>query len=220
MVNRFMPFLGQISVKEPLMWMTDTETGDIIDMTPATAVAEGRQSHGFGNNLRTLSSDCHLEASRRVSATGESCSQLEWIKYDGSWHKIAWFKSHAGGSRVLEICHDITHLDPRSEWLARINLESQRLELESGESVSFEEFVVLHMLLKGYRHSRIARTLNISTKTVEYRISRLKNALAAETTEEMMEQVSSSGLIYLALIPIDLADPAKTELELYKKVNG
>jgi hypothetical protein len=33
-------------------------------------------------------------------------------------------------------------------------------------------------------------------------------------------KVNSSGLIYLALVPIDLDNPAQTELELYKKVIG
>ncbi len=83
--------------------------------------------------------------------------------------------------------------------------------MENGKSISFDEFVVLHLLLKGFKHRRIAETLNISPKTVEYRISRLKNALETETTEDMMMKVSSSGMIYLAMIPIDLDDPAQSE---------
>lgn len=202
------------------MWVTDTESGTFLDMTPATAAAKERQLLGFGADQRTLSSEFDLETSRAVCATGESRTLIEWIKYDGSWHKFARVKSHAGGARVLEVLHEITHLDPRAEWLARINLESQRLELDGGSSISFEEFVVLHLILKGYKHRRIAQTLNISSKTVDYRISRLKNALEVETTEEMMGQVWSSGLIHLALVPIDLENPARTELELYKKIDG
>ena len=69
-------------------------------------------------------------------------------------------------------------------------------------------------------HKRIAQILNVTAKTVDYRISRLKNALEVESTEEMMLTVSSTGLIYLGLIPIDLDNPAQTELDLYKKVIG
>jgi DNA-binding NarL/FixJ family response regulator len=123
-----------------------------------------------------------------------------------------------GGNLILEISQNITHLDPRAEWLAGINLIDQRLEMDNGESISFNEFVVLHLLLKGFKHKRIAETLNISPKTVEYQISKLKHALEAETTEDMMMKVSSSGMIYLAMIPISLDDPAQSELDLYKKV--
>ena len=140
------------------------------------------------------------------------------MKYSGRWHKLARTTTHLSGSLVLSQAIDVTRFDPRAEWLARINLVTQRLEMESGESISFAEFVVLHLLLKGFVHKRIANILNISAKTVGYRISRLKDALRVETTEDMMLKVSSCGLIYLALIPIDLERPAQTELELYRRV--
>lgn len=220
MDNQFEPILKNFLVREPLMWVTDTSTETLLDMTPATAAAESKLSFEPEAFPRTLSREFQLAISRAVVSTGKSHTLIEWMKLYGSWRKLSRIKSHAGGSRVLEISQDITHLDPRAEWLARINLGSQRLEMEDGESISFPELVVLHMLLKGMKHRRIAETLNISTKTVEYRVSRLKNALAEETTEDMMSKVSSSGLIYLAMIPIDLANPARTELELYKNVPG
>jgi DNA-binding NarL/FixJ family response regulator len=216
MDQEYVPFLKEVSVKEPLMWVVDVETGVILDMTPATAEFFG--SFDVTASTSSVTENVHREASQSVAATGDSRTIIEWVKANGSWHKMARTKSHAGANRVLEISQDITSLDPRSEWLARINLEDQRLEMASGESISFDEFVVLHLLLKGFKHKRIADTLNISPKTVDYRISRLKNALKVETTEDMMMEVSSSGMIYLATIPFDFADPAQTELELYKKV--
>jgi DNA-binding NarL/FixJ family response regulator len=92
--------------------------------------------------------------------------------------------------------------------------------MDNGETISFNEFVVLHLLLKGFKHKRIAEILDISPKTVECLISKLRNALEAETTEDMMMKVSSSGMIYLAMIPINWDDPMQSELDLYKKVVG
>jgi DNA-binding CsgD family transcriptional regulator len=216
MGQEYVPFLKEVAVKQPLMWVVDVETGVILDMTPATS--EFFDSLDVKAYPSSVTEKVHREASQSVVATGESRTLIEWVKTNGSWHKLARTKSHAGGNCVLEISQDITSFDPRSKWLARINLVDQRLEMGNGESISFDEFVVLHMLLKGFKHKRIAETLNISPKTVEYRISRMKNALKVESTEDMMLEVSSSGMIYLAMIPIDLDDPAQTELELYKKV--
>lgn len=198
------------------MWVYDLDVASITDMTPATAAF--LQSLTNSSFQSSVSRETQVAACRSVVANGKSCTLIEWIDVNGTWHKLARTKSHAGGNRVLEISQDITHLDPRAEWLARINLVDQRLEMDNGGSISFDEFVVLHLLLKGFKHKRIAETMNISPKTVGYRISRLKNALETDTTEDMMMKVSSSGMIYLAMIPIDLDDPAQTELELYKKV--
>lgn len=212
----YVPFLENVGFKQPLMWVIAAEDWTRLDMTPATA--EFFRSLDRETYVSSISVERHEKACREVITTGKVSVLVEWAKVNGRWRKIACTKSHAGGDRVLEMAQDITRYDPRAQWLSRINLQSQRLELESGESISFAEFVVLHLLLKGFKHKRIAQTLKISIKTVEYRISRLKIALGAETTEEMMLEVSSSGLIFLALIPIDLEDPAQTELELYSKV--
>lgn len=198
------------------MWVFDIDSGEVVDMTPLTA--EILDSQDPDTLPRTVSRESHLEACRSVVATGEPHTFIEWVKVNGIWHKMARTKSHAGGSRVLEMALDVTHLDPRAKWLARINLVDQRLELENGKSISFQEFVVLHLLIKGFKHKRIAETLNISRKTVDYRLSRLKDALEVETTEELMMTVFSSGMVHLATVPIDLDDPAQTELELYKKI--
>jgi DNA-binding CsgD family transcriptional regulator len=218
MNNHWTPVLKNLPAKEPLMWVLDTETNTIIDMTPATAIFLASKEPAA--DMRTLSVEFHNEVALSVATTGEAKTLFEWMKYSGSWHKQSRTTTHAGEGLVLIQVLDITRFDPRSEWLARINLVSQRLELENGKSISFLEFVVLHMLLKGLKHKRIAELLGVTTKTVEYRISRLKIALEVETTEEMMLKVNSSGLIYLALVPIDLDNPAQTELELYKKVIG
>jgi DNA-binding NarL/FixJ family response regulator len=216
MDKEYVPFLRNIAAKQPLMWVIDHDSQDIIDMTPETAAF----MRGFDvtSHTSSVSSEEHLDADRTVIATGEAITLTEWVQVDGEWKKLARTKSHLGGNLILETSQDITHLDPRAEWLARINLVSQRLEMENGESISFNEFVVLHLLLKGYKHSAIAETLDISPKTVDYRISRLKVALESETTTDMMMKVSSSGMIHLALVPIDLDNPAQTELELYKIV--
>lgn len=218
MSGDWIPILKNLPAQDPLMWVWDADTESIVDMTPATVDFLALSEADF--DLRTLSEVFHVETACEVVRTGQAHTVFEWMKYHGTWHKLSWTKIHLGGSLVLNTSLDITRFDPRAEWLARINLETQRLELESGESISFDEFVVLHMLLKGLRHKRIAQLLHITAKTVDYRISRLKNALQVESTEEMMLTVSSSGLIYLGLIPIDLKTPAQTELELYKKVTG
>jgi hypothetical protein len=36
MDKEYFPFLNELSVKEPLMWVFDIDTGVILDMTPAT----------------------------------------------------------------------------------------------------------------------------------------------------------------------------------------
>ncbi|MCB1690441.1 MAG: hypothetical protein KDI33_18220 [Halioglobus sp.] len=210
--------LEHISTSEPLLWVLDVETLAIVGCTPASA--EFPALLGSLPELRTLSEQHHLEVARNAVSTGRSETVFEWMKYDAIWRKVARISIPVSGNHVLVQLLDITRFDPRAEWLARINLVSQRLELDSGMSISFAEFVVLHLLLKGLKHSRIAQILNIGIKTVDYRISRLKIALETDTTEEMMSKVTASGLIYLALVPIDLANPAQTELELYKKVPG
>jgi DNA-binding NarL/FixJ family response regulator len=212
----YLPFLNSVTAKSPLMWVFDLDSRSIIDMTPE--MAEFMKVFDITSLTSSVSYAEHLDADRSVIATGETYTLVEWVQINRSWRKLARTKSHLGGNLILEISLDVTHLDPRAEWLARINLVEQRLEMENSESISFDEFVVLHLLLKGYKHRRIAETLTISPKTVEYRISRLKNALEAETTEDMMMKVSSSGMIYLAMIPIDLNDPAQSELDLYRRV--
>ncbi|MEH6593337.1 MAG: LuxR C-terminal-related transcriptional regulator [Halioglobus sp.] len=169
---------------------------------------------------RTISLEQHMASALEVVDKKSSCTDLEWVKYDGSWHKLAITKTYAGMSRVLMIGLEITHLDPRAEWLARINLASQRLELDNGESFSFDEFAVLHLLLKGYQYKQIAEKLNVSPKTVEYRLSKLKIALEADTTTELMLKLASNGLIHLVMVPTDPDNPAMSEVELYKKIKG
>lgn len=216
MDKEYLPFLNSVTAKQPLMWVFDLASQSIVDITPETAAF--MNFFDITSCTGSVSLEEHLDADRSVIATGETSTLVEWVQINGPWHKLSRTKSHAGGNRVLQISQDITHLDPRAEWLARINLVDQRLEMENGKSISFDEFVVLHLLLKGFQHRRIAETLHISPKTVEYRISRLKNALDTETTEDMMMKVSSSGMIYLAMIPIDPDDPAQSELDLYRKV--
>lgn len=200
------------------MWVINADTGAVLDQTPATVLAQSEQERGEVEYPRTLSREQHLEAAQKVVATGETRIVHEWMQYDGAWHKLARTKSWAGDNRVLEISHDVTDLDPRAKWLACVNLQTQRLELNNGESISFAEFVVLHLILRGHIHRHIAQALDISPKTVEYRISRLKNALQVDTTEALMLKVSSSGLIYLALTALKLSEPPRTELEMYKSV--
>jgi DNA-binding CsgD family transcriptional regulator len=212
----YVPFLEKINATDPLMWVVNIKAGKLVDLTPATAAM--LQTLGPTRWQSTRSREFHTGLANEVLASGKSRTFVEWVKADGSWHKILRTKSAAGGDHVLEMGQDVTVFDPRAEWLARINLVDQRLEMKNGESISFPEFVVLNLLIKGYRYRRIADRLNISKKTVEYRISKLKIALEAETTEELMMRVSSSGLIYLATVPVDPANPALTELELYKKV--
>ena len=210
--------LENISTSEPLLWVVDVSTLAIVASTPASAAFPALL--GSLPESRTLSEAHHLEIARNTVSTGCAETVFEWMKYDGIWRKLARVSVPVGRNQVLVQLLDITHFDPRAVWLARINLVSQRLELDSGTSISFAEFVVLHMLLKGLKYSRIAQILNITTNTVDYRISRLKIALETDTTEDMMSKVTASGLIYLALVPIDLDNPAQTELELYKKVPG
>ncbi len=214
--DTYTPFLDRVTVAVPYMWVYDTQDEKIVDITQATL--DFLEASGYPDCPRTLSSDIQLEAARAALTSDESITVIEWIKYADNWTKVTRVKTRVDDRRVLEIAHDTTALDPRAEWLARINLEMQRLELESGESISFDEWVVLHMLIKGIKHKTIAETLGISLKTVDYRISRIKIALAVETTEEMMLEVSASDLIHLALVPLDPDNPAMTEVDLYKKV--
>ncbi len=216
MDQEYIPFLSQVLVEEPLMWVYDIDSATVIDATPATRRAISlTDSIGYPSSL---SEEFQIEANLTVVTTGKPRIFTEWVKFGGKWQKLARSKSHAGGSRVLEVLFVVTHLDPRADWLARINLVDQRLELDNGGSISFAEFVVLNLLLKGYSHKRIARRLDISRKTVDYRIARLKNALDVDTTEELMISVSTTGLIHLATVPIDPENPALTELELYQRI--
>lgn len=196
----------------------DIETMSYENVSPAVDIL--LTPHLWNAVPRTVSIEQHIESALEVVENKSSCTDLEWIKYSGSWHKLAITKTYADTNKVLIIAQEITHLDPRAEWLARINLASQRLELDNGESFSFDEFVVLHLLLKGHKYKQIARKLKVSTKTVEYRLCRLKIALEVETTAELMLKIASNGLVHLVLIPTDPANPAMTEVELYKKVDG
>ena len=210
--------LKNIPSKEILLGVFDVVTESFVDASPGANLLF--TSNELSALPQTISIEQHMKSALEVVERKSSCTDLEWIKYDGSWHKLAITKAYAGMSSVLIIGLDITHLDPRAEWLARINLESQRLELDNGESFSFDEFAVLHLLLKGYQYKQIAEKLKVSPKTVEYRLSKLKTALEANTTTELMLKTASSGLIYLVMVPTDPNDPAMTEVELYKRVNG
>ena len=198
------------------MSIVDLQAGVFVDMTPATA--RFMEQHDLMVLPRTRSPAEHLEAAHRVVESGEPSLLVEWIKYDGAWHKFLHSKSPVGDFRVLDIAQDVTHLDPRAYWLARINLDKQRLELDNGESFSFDEFVVLHFLLKGLQYKQIAKILHISPRTVEYRLSKLKNAMGVETVVDLLQVVTSSGLVKLAMVPVDPANPATTEVELYRKI--
>lgn len=218
-----MKYLLDLSLKdlpsnELLMGVFDVVTRSFIDVSPAADILF--TANKVSALPQTISLEQHLQSALEVVENKSSCTDIAWIKYGGFWHKLAITKAYAGRSNVLIIGQDITHLDPRAEWLARINLESQRLELDGGKSFSFDEFTVLHLLLKGYQYRQIAEQLKVSPKTVEYRLSKLKIALEAETTTEMMLKIASSGLIHLVMVPTDPDDPAMTELELYKRVKG
>jgi len=218
-----MKYLLDLSLKDLpsnalLMGVFDVVTRSFIDVSPAADILF--TANKVSALPQTISLEQHLQSALEVVENKSSCTDIAWIKYGGFWHKLAITKAYAGRSNVLIIGQDITHLDPRAEWLARINLESQRLELDGGKSFSFDEFTVLHLLLKGYQYRQIAEQLKVSPKTVEYRLSKLKIALEAETTTEMMLKIASSGLIHLVMVPTDPDDPAMTEVELYKRVKG
>lgn len=210
--------LKDIPSNEILMVIFDVVTGSLVDASPAANLL--LTSNQLSALPQTISMEQHIKSALEVVEKKSSCTDLAWIKYYGSWHKLAITKAYAGMNNVLIIGLDITHLDPRAEWLARINLDSQRLELDNGESFSFDEFVVLHLLLKGYQYKQIAEKLKVSTKTVEYRLSKLKVALEVDTTTELMLKIASSGLIHLVTVPTDPDNPAMTEVELYKRVQG
>jgi DNA-binding CsgD family transcriptional regulator len=203
---------------ELLMGVFDVATGSFVEVSPAADFLFS--SHKVTALPHTISVEQHLKSACEVVEKKSSCTDIAWVKYDGFWHKLAITKAYAGLTRVLVIGQDITHLDPRAEWLARINLESQRLELDNGKSFSFDEFAVLHLLLTGYQYRQIAEQLKVSPKTVEYRLSRLKVALEADTTTELMLKIAASGLIHLVMVPTDPDDPAMTEVELYKRIKG
>ena len=210
--------LKDIPSSELLMGVFDVVTESFVDVSPAAT--SFFTSNELNRLPRTISIEQHTKSTLEAFEKKSSCTDLEWIKYDGSWHKLAITKTYAGMSSVLIIALEITHLDPRAEWLARINLESQRLELDSGESFSFDEFATLHLLFKGYQYKQIAEKLKVSPKTVEYRLSRLKIALEADTTAELMLKTAASGLIHLVMVPTDPDNPAMSEVELYKKLDG
>jgi len=216
--QQFAPFLSDLPIEDPLLWVIEVNSGDYLDATSRAAEILASSKVLLGE--RTVPMEEHLAIAREVAATGEPNSLNEWVNYDGEWRKVTLIKSRLGPNLILEASHDITHLDPRAQWLARINVETQRLELDSGESISFNEFVVLHLYITGFQQKQMADKLNISTKTVEYRMSRLKKALGVSSTRAMMAEVVRSGLIHLAMIPIDPENPAMTEVELYRNVPG
>ena len=218
MSDSYTPFLERVTVARPYMWVYDTSTQEIVDIT--VAARQFLETSDFPDCPRTRSSEEQLALGRAALDSDEAVIVIEWMKLGGHWRKVTRIKTRVDDRRVLEIAQDTTALDPRAEWLARINLQTQRLEMDSGESMSFDEWAVLHMLVKGIKHKSIADLLDISHKTVDYRISRIKIALRVETTEEMMMEVSSSGLVHLALVPLDPDNPALTEVDLYKKIPG
>lgn len=218
MASSSISFFKSIQSSQIMIGFFDIETSSYENIAPAADILF--TPHLWSALPRTISIEHHIESALEVVEKKSSCTDLEWIKYSGYWHNLAITKTYVDTNKVLIIAQEITHLDPRAQWLARINLTSQRLELDNGESFSFDEFVVLHLLLKGHKYKQIARNLKVSPKTVEYRLSRLKIALEVETTAELMFKIASNGLIHLVLIPTDPANPAMTEVELYKKVGG
>lgn len=141
MDKKHLSFLKSVTAQSPIMWVFDLDTQSIVDMTPATAVLMDQF------DITSLPSKVlyeeHLEADRLVIATGEPCTLIEWVKINGPWYKLVRTKSHLGGDLVLETSQDITYFDIRAEWLSRMNLVTQRLEIENGKSISFDEFAVL-----------------------------------------------------------------------------
>jgi DNA-binding CsgD family transcriptional regulator len=218
MDKEFVPFLYRTTVDQPMMWVYDVDSGEVVDATPTTTKSLALLMDHLRE--RTLSQEIHREVAREVVASGASDTRIEWIKVKGAWYKIARTKSHISGNLVFEVAQKISDFDPRAYWVQKINPQTKRIELDSGESISFAEFTVLHLLIKGMSHGHIADKLTISPKTVDYRIARLKSALGAATTEEMMGAVSDTGLIALATVPIDLENPAKSEVELYRWISN
>jgi DNA-binding CsgD family transcriptional regulator len=217
MDKEFVPFLYRTLVDEPMMWVYDADSGEIVDATPMTT----RRLDLMQVDLheRTLSPEIHRQVAREVVASGVPDTRIEWLKGNDAWHKMARTKSHIQGNLVFEVAQQITEFDPRAQWLQKINSRTHRIELDSGESISFAEFTVLHLLIKGMSHAKIADKMAISPKTVDYRIARLKTALDTQTTEEMMAKVSEIGLIALATVPLNLDKPARSEVELYRWIS-
>lgn len=210
--------LADLPMRGPVLWVSDTRDRTISHKSPAASALLAQDANSPA--LRTQSDEFHWQENYAVVKSGRERSQLEWTKYSGSWHKLASTKFPIGGTLVLNSVVDVTHLDPRAIWLSRVNLQTQRVALENGSSISFAEVMVLSGLVQGQPYKALAAALKVSHKTVEYRISRLKCAMEVETTTGMMMEIASSGMIYLAFLPIDARHPPSTETELYKKVIG
>ncbi|MEH6591674.1 MAG: LuxR C-terminal-related transcriptional regulator [Halioglobus sp.] len=218
MDKEFVPFLYRTTVDQPMMLVYDTDKDEIVDATPETR--KNLDLLRFHVQERTLSAAIHQKTACKVAASGVSDTCVEWIKHDDVWYKVIRTKSHITDSLVFEVAQQVTDLDPAARWVQKINPQTKRIELDSGESISFAEFIVLHLLIVGMSHTHIAEKLAISPKTVDYRIARLKIALGAATTEAMMLAVSEMGLIALASLPLDPDKPARSEVELYRWISN
>lgn len=142
-----------------------------------------------------------------------------WIQTrNAGWRRIFCTSTPVKPHQAYIEFVDITDIDPRAPWLAKINLSTQRLELGpdyQNNSFSFLEFAVLHFMLRGASYSDMASMMHVSINTIRFRVKKLKNALNVDTVAGIFKEVHVNGMIHLCTVPLDLANPARTEIELY-----
>ena len=79
-------------------------------------------------------------------------------------------------------------------------LDNQSRTFRYGDiSFSFREAQCIHYLLKNYSAKQTSKQLNISPKTVEFHIARVKNKLNCNTKSQIVDKAIELGFIDLML---------------------
>ena len=143
-----------------------------------------------------------------VLDSGEPFSRVGYYRFahnSSDWHKDVLTITRVAPEHILLIQHDISQTDPRLQWINRIDPrpDVNKLFLDNGSVITWEQYQTLHRVMRGQSYKQIARLTDISPKTVNYRLDRIKAAFEVETLGELMEAVFTNGLVHLVTLPLE-----------------
>lgn len=217
-------------VTDAYMWVVDRDLV-IRDMTQATLDALGlTPEEVIGKTIYTgdpLESTAPVKTRvfrlQRIFATGKPDTLVGWENIQTlGWRKITTTTMllRDQPDLSLTVATDITDIDPKASWLARIDVEHGVLHLGEKyghKTMTFSEYAVLHGLLFRKQYTEIAKELGIGESTVSHRIKTLKALFDVPDVPELLMEISRNHLIHvLSMDPVQIV-PVKSQLDLYSK---
>jgi DNA-binding CsgD family transcriptional regulator len=216
---------------DSLMWIIDRDmvlravteaTLDILNMGRDEVV--GRTIGEWDPIQTCYPANMRIARLEHVFNTGQPDTLMDWEELPSvGWRKMVFTSARLGDNHCLTVAGDITDTDPKSSWLARIDVERECMylgEAYGNQIMSFSEYAVLHGLLFHHTYLEIAEHLGIGESTVSHRIKQLKEMFGVTTPAGLMREISRNGLIHMMSLEPAQFQPLKTQLELYRAKGG